>query len=444
MRTGGFHISDMEVGRRGTVATELPAAERLRRKVDRQIWSYVLLMLALTSNGLFFSVDGMKVTPARAVGFALLFLLFLRGTLRGRINFGGVAGAVLLAWLLLSFGVDATHSTESILLRHWVNIAAGATWFYIVVTFRPRWEHVEAAAKRVALLLGASAVLALSAKVVAFDPLGLTSRLVPNIERGFRLVLLSWEPNIFGAIVATLIMLMLPRLTIGGKSLIQTSLLFVLLIVALIGALSKGPWLAFSVGLAAYLVMTLSRRVAMVAAGLSGASIIAVMVMLVTIPSGLVRTVAREHNIVVRLTHIHYALRDVATSPIWGHGTFSLDVMWPNLNERFGSNIGAWTGLTVVGVLHDTGVFGLALFIGFWGALFGRAILVIFRYRRNVLSRHSILFGAATVAAGIVLLAMGLATTLYALPVYWAVMGLVACVPGWVKHDCIDGVSACA
>lgn len=403
---------------------------------------YFSAIFALTANGVFVEVAGARVTPGRALGLVLLLAILGRSLWRGKFDVGGAPGILIIFWLLLGLCVDLFEPGRSVLLRHWLNSAAAITWFFVVVGLRPKWPQIQAGVSRVGAVLGSLAVVVMLALALLPTPPSFITQLVLTVGGQPRLQLLSWEPNIFGAVVAVSMMLLLPSvLTVKQRS-VRRRLIFILLAVALLGSLSKGPWLAFAAALGVYVALTHSGRALVAGTFLGIAAVASLLVFQIVAPESLATDITRSHNVIVRLVHIRYALIDVAKSPIFGNGSFSLGVLWPSLNAQFGTT-GAWVGQTLISVLHDTGAVGLLLYLSYLVALFGKAVRANLRAHSNQWTRDVSLISAAVISAGSVMLVMGLATTLYALPIYWAVLGLVACVPQWMREQRLAAITTC-
>lgn len=428
-----IHGPAPHVGRLRALAT--PAT--LWRAKQVHVLAYSLVIVALIIGGVYLRVGNARLTPARALGVVLFFGLVVRTLLSYHVHLGGIAGRVLLAWLSLSLGVDLLRPYSSVLTVHWVSLASGVVWFYIVCGAKIHWGHLQRAINIVGSITGVVAAVALVAKLIAFNPYGITARLVVDVGSGFRLVMLTWEANIFGAIVAMMLVSTIPSLRPRSNRLKPIYMTFVLLLIALVGSLSKGPWLSFIVGVSVYALLGSSGRVAKRIFFCVGVSALILSIVLFTSPIRTVDLVTRTHNIVVRLAEINAAFAEFAKHPVLGNGTFSLSVFDPYVTRQFGSTE-VWVGQTAVGVLSDTGIVGLLLFTFFLVALMGRAVNAIHRAHKCGAPHDAVDSAAVTVGMGAVLVTMGLATTLYSLPIYWAIMGLVARVPSLLASQGSD------
>lgn len=390
---------------------------------------YGIIVFLLTADGIHLAVDGMKITSGRILSVVIGVSLVLWTTYRARIRYGGVSGVLLMAWVLLSLTIDVLHVDTLLALHHFLNLAIDMSWFFIVVNLRPDWPALQRAIIRVGTWLGILSVVALTARALFINPWGITDYFVPRVVDLYRLVMFSWEPNIFGGIMALGLIMTLPLVDRSPRRYAMPALL---MLIALVGSLSKGPWLAFLAGFTAYVFIVRTRRMVVLYLGLMLAGALLGALLLILYPELLNMSVIRLGNVDVRWVQALYALKDIARAPVFGNGTFSFGNLWPYLNNQFGDMqvSSAWIGQTILGVLHDTGFVGLFLFLSFWGALFYRGLRSYWCARREGM-REFANFSAALIASQIALLTQGLATTLYALPIYWAVMGLVGCIPIW-------------
>lgn len=393
--------------------------------------SYMIVIFLLTADGLYAQIGDIKITASKALSILFGLLLLAHASYSGRLKTGGLGGYALFLWMLLSFVVDSAHiQTEEVLL-HWVNLAAAVIWFYIVANLSIDWKALQKDVLRVAAVLGALSFVVVIVRAFSLDPTGVTDLFIQREVDLERLVMFSWEPNIFGAIVAIGLLMTLPALELRIR---QAGPIFGLLLLVLVGSFSKGPWLAFAVGMLIYVWLTRAKSAAKLLLALVMVGTVSVLLIVATYPHLLEKNVIRANNVGVRWVQVEHGLQDVVLSPLLGNGTFSFGSLWPDLNLLFGSSeIGsAWIGQASIGVLHDTGVVGLMLMLLFWYLVTFRAVSSIMFAKRQGLPREFVLFASALVASAIALLVQDWVTTLYPLPIYWAVMGLVAYIPRWV------------
>lgn len=398
--------------------------------------SYAIVIFLLTADGLYAQIGDIKITATKALSILFSLLLLAHASYSGRVKTGGLGGYVLFLWMLLSLVVDFAHLQTEGVLRHWVNLAAGVIWFYIVANLSLDWKVFQSALLRVAAVLGGLSLAVVVTRPLSLDPTGLTGHLVQREVDLERLTMFSWEPNIFGAIVAIGLLMTLPTLEVKVR---RAGPVIGLLLVALVGSFSKGPWLAFAVGMLVYVLLTRAKRAAKLLLALAMVGTASVLLMVATHPHLLEKNVIRASNVDVRWIQIERGFRDIVLSPLFGNGTFSFGSLWPDLNLLFGSSESgsAWISQAAIGVLHDTGIVGLMLMLLFWCLVIFRAVSSIMLARRQGLPREFVLFASALVASAISLLVQDWITTLYSLPIYWAVIGLVAYIPRWVAsfHD---------
>ena len=83
-----------------------------------------------------------------------------------------------------------------------------------------------------------------------------------------------------------------------------------------------------------------------------------------------VSALTEDESTVSRLIQMKVAVDDIHGHPVFGTGTgsFQLSFHWEDYVPEFGDTAG-WLGNTPLRLLHDTGVVGLAVFLGFLGSL---------------------------------------------------------------------------
>lgn len=175
-----------------------------------------------------------------------------------------------------------------------------------------------------------------------------------------------------------------------------------------------------------------NKKIALVYATILSATIIGALTLMIEHQSLFDSSVIRPANVVVRVVQDQHAFLDILHRPIFGNGTFTFGDIWPYLNFRFGAsreNV-AWISQAALGVLHDSGLIGLVLMLFFWGGLAIQGITGA-RVAKRSGNIELFRFMSAIFAALCVLLVQDLVTTLYALPIYWAFMGIVALIPRW-------------
>ena len=374
----------------------------------------------------------MKITLSRVFSIAFAIVLLAKALKNNKLRIGGRSGVLLFIWLMLSLAVDLFYASEIPTVHHWINLAIGVIWFYAIVNLNLDWEKLQRTTVAVGAVIGSLSVLALCARAVSYDPLGITDYLAPRVVDLYRLVMFSWEPNIFGTIIAVALILILPKVQQSPK---RYGLIWLSLLITLIGTLSKGPWVAFIIGLTIYAVISRARRIMIFDMVMLYAIIIIASLVVLSSNSTIESSIIRPENVTVRLMQDQKALVDIRRAPLFGHGTFSFGDIWPYLNYRFGDHQmnAAWISQAMLGVLHDTGIVGLIFMLGFWINLMFSGIRSIESSRRAI-CLQKLRFMSAALAAGFILLAEDWVTTLYALPVYWAVMGIVAMIPFWASE----------
>lgn len=394
-----------------------------------------IIIFLLTSNGLYLRILGHDITSGRILAVAGGFYIGFISLYRMRIKAGGNAGLILALWLALSLAIDIVYSQHGQLIKNWASLALSVSMFYVIINLHIDWKIVQDSIIRVGFLLGALSITVLLAKLTSFNPHGLISYLAPRSGDLHRLVLLSKEPNILGAFMAITAIMTLPVLAFNRRR----GLIYILvMLIGLVGALSKGPWLAFAVGAFSYGIIL--RKINKKYTGIfKNKYVLVIATTLLIIALGLLLlfqpAVLRERDSLVRLIELKYAFLNISNNLFFGTGTFSFSLLWPHLGFLFGAHNSKaiWISQTVVAVLHDTGIFGLILFVLFLFLLYYRALMALIKASRSGINDDALLFSASVIAVAFALLVQDEVTTLYSLPVYWSIMGLLFKVPGWLR-----------
>jgi hypothetical protein len=396
--------------------------------------AYVLVIFLLTSDGLFIALDDVRVNFGKGMSVILAFWLVLKSLYKGTLNTGGVAGLFLAMWLILSLLVSIYHTENAGVLKHWINIVSGVAWFYVMANTDIDWHFIQRAITRYSIMLGVLSITVLVLGILLPSNLGWLDMFFQQEANSKRLVMFSWEPNIFGATISIALLMLLPMLSQTKHA--NYFVVFVLLLVALAASISKGPILMFAVGMFVYSISTKEKRITRLFSLLSISAICILFAIGISRPLFFKTELIRENNIGVRWTQIEYAFHDIADAPWLGSGAFSFGSMWPDLNLLFGSNESgsAWIGQAPIGILHDTGIVGLVFMLLFWSVLMLRALRSIMWLRSMNIKSNFLLFVCALFASAAALLIQDWITTLYSLPLYWAVMGLIACIPRWATE----------
>jgi len=389
-----------------------------------------LTIFVLTADRIAITISGLNITGGKILAVIMILLVAIQAIYSGRARTGGSGGILLASWLILSLVVNIYQNDTSNLLKHWINLVAAIAWFYIVVNSPVTWQKIQNVIVRVAEVLGLCAVIVLFIRELTNVPSVFTDYFISREVGMERLAMFSWEPNIFGSTVAIGILMTLPGLR---KNAIRAITVIGILGISLVGALSKGPWVSFMIGMGTYIILTRESRAIRLYLVINIIVISVVAVLACVYKDYFESNLIRVDNISVRLLVLISADKDIVLNPIFGNGTFSIGTLWPYLNMSFGSTEEhtIWIAQAAIGVLHDTGVVGLLIITMFWISIIWRAVRAINLARRHNSQRNLQLFSSAILASAITLLIQDWATTLYDLPIYWAVMGMVALIPRW-------------
>lgn len=201
-----------------------------------------------------------------------------------------------------------------------------------------------------------------------------------------------YEPNLFGAYSGCCAVLFLALYVAGGQN--RTGHLACFLIAALASVLSFSRAALFALVIAVCWVLWKARS------GTSSghrklASIVLAAALILVVAASTLGGVLRERFIniyyqglaeettISRFIVMEEALQEIPKHPLLGSGTasFNLSFDWARYNPEWVSDK-TWIGNTPLRVLHDTGLLGLAAFLGFFLSVWSK-ILMELRGRGN-------------------------------------------------------------
>jgi O-antigen ligase len=191
-----------------------------------------------------------------------------------------------------------------------------------------------------------------------------------------------YEPNLFGAYTACIAVLFLAMYTIDEQHRLGPLICFIIASAATGLSLSRAALVALAVGSVWVFWKARKNKVAERNRLSSLLPVTAlILVMGITLVGGelqkrfssLYTEGLQEETALVRYVVIYEALADFPTHPLLGSGTASLQLSfdWAEYLPDW-SNEKAWVPNVFVRILHDTGLFGLAIFLGFVVSLWVR------------------------------------------------------------------------
>lgn len=336
------------------------------------ICSTALLVLVL-SVGLRITAAGVVVTPERLLGLALIVLFPAWFLARNRIRSSPCfIDYLYFAWLAWIAGVTLASLPFSVAVRGLAPLILAAV-FYLAPRYVAFLAPRSLADPRVSI-----------AATLIFGLGGIISFALsdPGPRRAAFTVL---EPNLYGAIMAFFCLLAVrnfdrrrPWLSRGVLVLAHLGLLL---------GFSRGPWLGYALALIVYVVLAkpefLSVRrlqrntLTRVAAVIIGCAVFLYVLGPLThvfdyiSPSTAVVTshgrLLDSQTVETRVTLWSLAWNDFTTKPVTGLGALSFDDYHLDVLPQVGGHSprNVWISNILLGVLHDSGIVGMLLVLGF-------------------------------------------------------------------------------
>jgi O-Antigen ligase len=237
---------------------------------------------------------------------------------------------------------------------------------------------------------------------------------------------LQYEANLLGSYSGALCMLMLVMYLFEGRR--RYLIGYAVALAALAISLSRGAVGATLVGFLA--VLLFSRRKRLVTRKSVSALAIATMCALVVVLPVVFQHYSERFSTVdiadptadpdtlTRVVTATSAVDEVLKHPILGGGTSSFQLVFDS--ELLGADPGqGWIGNTELRVLHDTGLVGLAVFVGF--------LVSLVRNSRKLLKQETNPYLIALLAAALVYSVSFQATEGTLLAFFWVHVGLIGC-----------------
>jgi len=249
-----------------------------------------------------------------------------------------------------------------------------------------------------------------------------------------------YEPNLFGAYTACCAVLFLALYLYEGQHRFGCLVCFLVALLATVLSFSRGALLAFVVALGWVIwgahPLKKARRnklstfilvfglILVMAASVTGGGLLERF-------GNLFQKGIGDENTMSRLVMMQAALQEVPQHPLLGSGTNSLGL---SFNSRGGAGQGAWVSNVTLRILHDTGILGLTVFVGFLNSLWRRI-------RRRLRGWNSQVPMLIALSAGALLYGISFqATDATILAFCWVHLGLLASAAIFMKGPSQNGV----
>lgn len=421
-RTGSFQPVARPVSGRASTSTALsgPYGDTRTQTSRLRTVAIWLAFLGMVTGGLGLSLGGLTLTLDRALGLVLIPFLVVH--LIGNI---GPRGPRRLVWLwsgwLVVLLVAASFTDDPMAhLVPFITATIPVAYFSLMTMGPLDGRLVDRLAR---WLLWANVILGLPVLALR-QAAGVNALTAPFVDALGRIKLLTFEPNLLGSVLCCLILVTLPRARMN----VTYAALYVLSFVLLLGTLSKMPLVAFVIALVLY---SLLRAIALRRGGtlavilplwIGGVALTAMIAILPMLQDVYVRLLDRTDAVASRLYLYRLAVQRFYESPIIGRGPGDFSLQDLSVLKAIGAydRENLWIGQMLLAILHDSGIIGLLVYIGFLVALF---------YRSAKWIRAGSLDHAGYVAAFASILIASQATTAHLLSLFGIAAGLVGSTP---------------
>jgi O-antigen ligase len=437
----GWLLATEDLGVFGFAALGLIAA-LVMAVVTSISWPLGALLVLTASSAmprLAASVGGLHLRPEHiAIGFVALSLawraLGKRGVPRLQLR---TFDYFLIAYIAMNFFTSAATSPQPHLTLRWAALNAIAVSPYFLISWMVTDE--DKLHRTFQFLLGVGAVEA-AYGVLSFlsnrafqTTFGVEGAQYGSIPGTYGT---QYEANLFGSYTACCAIMFLTCLTFGAKSRRSVyGLGFAITFLAALISLARSVLLALPVA-ALFVIWIALRRRELKLRKLVPWAVVFALVLLAVSPFVLslvkerfstidVTELGSDSTSLVRIVQMAVAAEDVQAHPVLGTGTASFQLFfdWDDyLPGMQGENdVAGWVGNTPLRILHDTGIVGLVIFLGFLIAL-ARAVRKSVRY-----AGHDTRTIMIALSAGLVLYAITFqATEATILAFTWVHLGLLA------------------
>ncbi|HEY2363950.1 MAG TPA: O-antigen ligase family protein [Candidatus Angelobacter sp.] len=388
----------------------------------------IALIIASSAPRLFVEIGGLKARPEHFVCGALCISIFFLWKKRSQPVRWIWADYLLIAYAVMNLFSSLFQSIEPRQTIKWAlqQVLIILTYFFLRVLIQDRKDLRKAF----------MALLVVGAVAVAYGIICFYSNLLFGTEFGMTIAQygdlsapygLQYEANLLGSTSGALSVMMLVMYLYERRQRFLVG--FALAFAGMAISLSRGALGATLIGLGVVAILGLRKGLLRrhVVLNVGKATLCALMVVLpAVLPQYSQRFNAMDigepavdPNTLTRIVQVSSAFEEVLKHPMLGGGTssFQLAFDWQALGEEWEDQ--GWIGNTEMRVLHDTGIVGLVIFIGF--------LVSLFRRSKRVLKLEPNPMLVALLASALVYCISFQATegTLLAFP--WVHLGLIGC-----------------
>jgi hypothetical protein len=388
----------------------------------------IALIIASCAPRLFVEIGGLKARPEHFVCGILCISIFFLWKKRSRPVQWIWPDYLLIAYAVMNLFSSLFMSIEPRQTIKWAlqQVLILLTYFFLRVLIQDKKDLRKAF----------MAVLVVGAVAVVYGIICFYSNLLFRTEFGMTIGQygdtpapygLQYEANLLGSTSGALSVMMLVMYLYERRRRFLVG--FALAFAGMAISLSRGALGATVIGLGAVAIIGLRKGLLrrQVAMNVGKATLCALLVVLpAVVPQYTERLTtmdigepAVDPNTLTRIVQVSSAFEEVLKHPMLGGGTssFQLAFDWQSLGEEWEDQ--GWIGNTEMRVLHDTGIVGLVIFIGF--------LVSLFRRSKRVLKLKPNPMLVALLASALVYCISFQATegTLLAFP--WVHLGLIGC-----------------
>jgi len=388
----------------------------------------VALIIASSAPRLFVEVGGLKARPEHFVCGILCISIFFLWKKRSQPVQWIWPDYLLIAYAALNLFTSLFMSIEPRQTIKWAlqQVLIILTYFFLRVLIQDRKDLRKAF----------MALLVVGAVAVAYGIICFYSNLLFGTEFGMTIGQygdtpapygLQYEANLLGSTSGALSVMMLIMYLYERRRRFLVG--FALAFAGMAISLSRGALGATVIGLGAVAIFGLRKGLLrrQVVMNVGKATLCALLVVLpAVVPQYTERfntmdigEPAVDPNTLTRIVQVSSAFEEVLKHPVLGGGTssFQLEFDWQSLGEEWEEQ--GWIGNTEMRVLHDTGIVGLVIFIGF--------LVSLSRRSKRVLKLEPNPMLIALLASALVYCISFQATEGTLLAFSWVHLGLIGC-----------------
>lgn len=388
----------------------------------------IALIIASCAPRLFVEIGGLKARPEHFVCGILCISIFFLWKKRSRPVQWIWPDYLLIAYAAMNLFSSLFMSIEPRQTIKWAlqQVLIILTYFFLRILIQDRKDLRKAF----------MAMLVIGAVAVAYGIICFYSNLFFRTEFGMTIAQygdlsapygLQYEANLLGSTSGALSVMMLVMYLYDHRRRFLVG--FALALAGMAISLSRGALGASVIGLGTVAILGLRKGLLRrdIVMNVAKATLCALLVVLpAVVPQYSQRFTtmdigepAVDPNTLTRIVQVSSAFEEVLKHPLLGGGTssFQLAFDWQALGEEWEDQ--GWIGNTEMRVLHDTGIVGLVIFIGFLASLFRRS------RRALKLEPNPVLVALLTSALVYCISFQATEGTLLAFP--WVHLGLIGC-----------------